>query len=997
MAELKVKPERQFVTLDHQGIYFTCHPGDFNIYFESITDEILGIKDCTIYYYEPDDEPECNEEYYMNLRQMRLFVIPVTRKFLEEESRAMRDFEYAVNHGIAVLPLMQENGLEHLFERKCGTVQFLEKRWDGTGRPYEEKLSTYINSILVSDDFAKKIRDEFDAYIFLSYRKKDRKYAQKLMELIHQDDLFRDVAIWYDEFLIPGEKFDSAIINMMKKSDLFTIAVTPNILEDGNYVIETEYKTALEEQKPILPAELVKTDKNELKNKLTDIPECVDAYDIFALSEALKKGLNHFTAKENESDPMHRYLIGCAYLSGIDVEKNAPKALELITGAAENGCTEAMRKLSHMYYFGDGVERNFDIGIQWLERAAKQAREMYEKSGNFEDGVNYLRLLDEFSKKQIMLTANYLPFETICIEAYELAGKLYMDSVGLEEHDIIGSIKIDACRHLALVYNSDPVKQIRYLIEANDLSELLMQNDESDATRGQRANCLGMLALVAADPVEQETYHKQTIAIFEELMDHDASKWASDFANAYYNFGCYYYFAEQYEEAESYYIKALDIWKEKPDSIQMASVYYMLGIIRKMQDRLEEAEAYYMNAVRLRETAVEEIGTKHNYFELAVSYFELGTINDNKKNTSEAKEWYRKSLDILENTDIGAVETDSERIILANVYYNTAKLLQNEGDFDEAIKYYHKANKVYDQCDTLYELYDIYRCAVCSGYVAVSLLSDGDIDQAKKHFAESIKACEVLVNEYKTDIALPELAVNHSTFAFISGKEGNFYEAEKHLIAAIKLYEELIEKSDSAQYRRELASRYEELSLIYKEMGLFDKQLECCAKIVELWDVLDAESGSAEDLYSLARAYTGISSVYFQKGNNEKAIDNSLLAIKTFEKIDYEFMTVPMRINLGYLHGGLGQKYIFEGATEDGLAHISDEIEIWKSLAKETGDDDAYESLAYAFMKRASFTRDTEMLRGAVKILSELSKKHPDVERYENMKDEIIRKFGIEE
>ena len=65
---------------------------------------------------------------------------------------------------------------------------------------------------------AKRVRAAFDAYIFLSYRKKDRKYANELMRLIHSNPECRDIAIWFDEFLTPGESFKENIEKILDRS-----------------------------------------------------------------------------------------------------------------------------------------------------------------------------------------------------------------------------------------------------------------------------------------------------------------------------------------------------------------------------------------------------------------------------------------------------------------------------------------------------------------------------------------------------------------------------------------------------------------------------------------------------------------------------------------------------------------------------------------------------------------------------------------------------------
>ena len=50
------------------------------------------------------------------------------------------------------------------------------------------------------------------------------------MRLIHKNEFCRDIAIWYDEFLTPGENFNDAIKEALQKSGLFVLTVTPNLV-----------------------------------------------------------------------------------------------------------------------------------------------------------------------------------------------------------------------------------------------------------------------------------------------------------------------------------------------------------------------------------------------------------------------------------------------------------------------------------------------------------------------------------------------------------------------------------------------------------------------------------------------------------------------------------------------------------------------------------------------------------------------------------------------
>ena len=378
MAQLKVKTRGNSSPQGKQRVYFCCHPADFPLYFEGISGEILARQNCAVWY--DDGNAPRDEAFLDNLREMQLFVMPVTSRLLYSDNYALAvEFPFAIAHHIPVLPLMQESGLEQAFNEKCGNLQFLDKhQTDPTALSYDEKLDKYLSGVLVGDELAEKVRAAFDAYVFLSYRKKDRKHAQELMRLIHQNEFCRDIAIWYDEFLTPGENFNEAIQAALEKSGLFVLTVTPNLVNEPNYIQQVEYPMAVEQGKPIVPAEIESTDAEKLADKYPGLPPVADAHNQPALSAALLNALKTLAIAENDRSPEHNFFIGLAYLNGIDVEVDHPRALALITGAAEAGLVEAAQKLVKMYRSGVGVERDYEKAIRWQEKLVAIAEAAYE-------------------------------------------------------------------------------------------------------------------------------------------------------------------------------------------------------------------------------------------------------------------------------------------------------------------------------------------------------------------------------------------------------------------------------------------------------------------------------------------------------------------------------------------------------------------------------------------------------------------------------------------
>lgn len=375
-------------------VYFCCHPEDHSELFESVSDELLLHQDCAVWYL---SDPACvrTQDIWDDLSQMQLFVMPVTRKLLTTPNPALdSEFPFARSHNIPVLPLLQDDPdpseLVSLFNKRCGELQFLNKyACDSTALSYDKKLKTYLSSVLVSNELAQKIRMAFDAYVFLSYRKKDRRFAQELMALIHRHEFCRDIAIWYDEYLTPGENFNDAIRAALKKSDLFVLAVTPNLVNEDNYVRDHEYPAACELKKPILPVELSPTDHAQLASQYPDIPTCTDVRDSAALAALLRDATRSIALRGN-NDPRHTFFIGLAYLSGIDVEVNYERALALITSAAEAGLTAAADKLVTMYGNGQGVAWDTEKMLFWQNKLIDYRRRDYRGEPALENGLSLL-------------------------------------------------------------------------------------------------------------------------------------------------------------------------------------------------------------------------------------------------------------------------------------------------------------------------------------------------------------------------------------------------------------------------------------------------------------------------------------------------------------------------------------------------------------------------------------------------------------------------------
>lgn len=457
MQHLLFKTKNGGSPKDKPRVYFTCHPDDFDRTFNKVCEDIFKTHDCAIYYTANMTEllPEDTREF--DLERMNMFVVPVTFKLMTTPNRANDfDLRLAKERNIAILPIMFETGIDSIYSRpeNFGNRQYLAPfEHDPTAISYEEKLKKYLESTLFDDKTVERIRKAFDAYIFLSYRKMDRVYANDLMKLIHSEEKFRDIAIWFDEFLTPGREFDREIDEALSLSKLFALAITPNLTKytpDGkrNYIMTEEYPKAkntvldLEtgEKLPILPIQVTDMgdgDKKVLNDEFPGIPESVDGRKISELSNAMYENLKRIALNENKTDPEHNYLIGLAYLNGIDVETNPERGLSLIASAADAELPEAMIALANIYHDGISVQINFSEELKWRERVYE-----YEKKTHGEENQAALLALRKLAQTHHCLH-NRVQFMSLNEKVYSLQCKV----LGEDHPDSIVTLS-----HLATAY-----------------------------------------------------------------------------------------------------------------------------------------------------------------------------------------------------------------------------------------------------------------------------------------------------------------------------------------------------------------------------------------------------------------------------------------------------------------------------------------------------------------------------------------------------------------
>lgn len=493
-------------------VFFCCHPADFDTYFLRISDEILDRhRNCAIWYREEQSAAveEDWEDLKFELRDMQLVVFPVTKIFLREKNFAREEIlPFVKRHNISVLPIIFDETLTEEFDRVCGNFQCLVcRQQDHTGMEFRRMLERFLTGVLCDDVMAKKIHSIWDFKIFLSYRKKDRAYARELMKLIHDSKYCRDVAIWYDEYLTPGENYNKEIEEKIRSCDMFIMIVTPNILEENNYVRRIEYPIAKGAGTYMCSVEMVSTDreaflaeyeensdrilvvrnKAKFKKALDEIvidmmagkcgmtgkayeeksestwdrwmslppqPDSEEMMQLFADMDELRHVSRRIPGKDKKTR-YETYLLGLAYLNGIDVEVDQERGIALIQKAANKGEVQASRKLVNMYLYGRGVEQDLEKAEALQKKSADYWERRVSKKASQENMITWIDELlglaeiydatdrDDAAETLYLETAYALEDGRSCLDEYtwllkkaELDNKLAYCTLKRDEHNI---------------------------------------------------------------------------------------------------------------------------------------------------------------------------------------------------------------------------------------------------------------------------------------------------------------------------------------------------------------------------------------------------------------------------------------------------------------------------------------------------------------------------------------------------------------------------------
>ena len=503
-----------------QKIYFCCHPDDFGQFFHTISEDILERVDAAIWY---DEDPKAAfevEAHKALLSEMQLFVVVVTGRFLSRPSRVRNfDLEWAAQQHIPVMALLMDPQFEGTFKDKFPQFSYIKiNKHDpdavSSGQPAgayaggreggmnqagmnqagmdqsgmnqsgmnqsgismvpsenaDERINAFLNDVLVPEDLQARIRADFDAVMYLCFRKTDRKSVAEIKKMIHAHECARDLAIIHEELLTSSDEMNEKEARAMTDAcDVFGLVVSTNLIANGYQQIRDIFKYAKNLEKPVVSLEINKVNHADFYQIFTGAPACHDIRDARDMADRMQKTMDRLPSKAGKSDlaagqealpgqaAQHEFLMGMAYLAGIDMEIDYEKALKLLQMSAEQGNTEACRRLVLMYRRGQGVPIDEDKSFEWRSRYIDTLKASFEASPDEETAAAYCLQLMSFGALYEK-HGDYQRAATIYDEArscYDKAGNLSRDlsydGESISYTQLLTRLA-DVCRRIASYY-----------------------------------------------------------------------------------------------------------------------------------------------------------------------------------------------------------------------------------------------------------------------------------------------------------------------------------------------------------------------------------------------------------------------------------------------------------------------------------------------------------------------------------------------------------------
>ena len=264
----------------------------------------------------------------------------------------------------------------------------------------------------------------------------------------------------------------------------------------------------------------------------------------------------------------------------------------------------------------------------------------------------------------------------------------------------------------------------------------LLGNQSYDANQIRKMSApiyyqLGLVAQKQRQWQQAESYYQQALQIFIEINDHYSQ------ASTYHSLGMIAQEQRHWQQAESYYQQALQIEIDFNHRLLQANTYDQLGILAQEQQHLQQAEDYYQQALQIYvefNDRYEQAGTYHN----------LGLVAQEQRQWQQAERYYQQALQIK-------IEFNN-RHYQASTYHQLGLVAQKQRHWQQAESYYQQALQIKIEFNDRYEQASTYH------QLGIVAQEQRQWQHTRDYFLKSLAIVVEFNDEYRIAFVLKQLA-----------------------------------------------------------------------------------------------------------------------------------------------------------------------------------------------------------------------------------------------
>ncbi|RLI73469.1 hypothetical protein DRO97_07420 [Archaeoglobales archaeon] len=226
---------------------------------------------------------------------------------------------------------------------------------------------------------------------------------------------------------------------------------------------------------------------------------------------------------------------------------------------------------------------------------------------------------------------------------------------------------------------SNKTKMIKLMEELIGIGEYILEKVEGEE-RGRVLGTLGNLYFNVGKLEDAEKYYLKALEFYIQLAKKDESN-MKYVAGALNNLGNLYHVMNKPSEAEKAFKDALTIREDVGDANELATTLSCLGLLYSNIAEFEKAKEYYEKALVTKLNALNKENYLQNLNDLGTILNNLGTVYNALKEIDKAEESYKKAIEVYEE-----LLKHDERVedLLCGALNNLASLYIDCGELDRA-------------------------------------------------------------------------------------------------------------------------------------------------------------------------------------------------------------------------------------------------------------------------------------------------------------------------